>query len=102
MITNKKQLKEAYEELDFLRQDPTACFEYSYLLREILDYNTGVYEAWEEGKAEGKAEAKAEGKIEANYKVAKNLLAMGMTDDQIHKATEIPLAEIEKIRQSLK
>ena len=47
----------------------------------------------EEGRAEGIAEGRAEGRVE----IARNLLNMGMSIDDIAKATGLQRQEIERL-----
>ena len=44
--------------------------------------------------------AKREGKIEANTETAQRLLAMGLSPEQVAKATLLPLKIIENLRNS--
>ena len=45
----------------------------------------------------GKEEGKAEGKHEANTETAQRLLAMGLSAEQVAKATQLPLKSIKKL-----
>ena len=47
-----------------------------------------------------KREGKIEGKIEANTETAQRLLAMGLSAEQVAKATLLPLKIIENLRNS--
>ena len=47
-----------------------------------------------------KREGKIEGKIEANTETAQRLLAMGLSPEQVAKATLLPLKIIENLRNS--
>ena len=47
-----------------------------------------------------KREGKREGKIEANTETAQRLLAMGLSAEQVAKATLLPLKIIENLRNS--
>ena len=47
-----------------------------------------------------KIEGKIEGKIEANTETAQRLLAMGLSAEQVAKATLLPLKIIENLRNS--
>ena len=49
-----------------------------------------------EGRIEGKKEGKKEGKIE----IAKNMLAMGLSAEQVAKATQLPLDIIKNLSNS--
>ena len=79
----------ANEKMEFLANDKEVLR--LYHLREMaqIDYNSGMKKAKDEGRAEGKAEEKIE--------VARNLLEMNMSHDQIVKATGLTLEEIRKL-----
>lgn len=53
--------------------------------------------AWKEGFAEGFAE----GKREATLKIARRMLSMNMSLEEIHKATNLPLSEILSLRDQM-
>ena len=50
-----------------------------------------------EGKAEGRVEGKAEGRVEEKLATAKRLLSMGLTIQDIAKATALSVEQIEEI-----
>lgn len=52
-----------------------------------------------EGKAEGRAEGEAKGRAEGKAEVARRMLAMNMTPDQICQATGLSLAEVGALRE---
>jgi predicted transposase/invertase (TIGR01784 family) len=68
----------------------------------ILDYNTLMAEAkeegWEEGREEGRQEGRQEGKHigwdERGADIAKNMLGMGFPAEQIHSATGLSIDAI--------
>ena len=66
--------------------------------RTLLDdrYQKGM----EEGRAEGREEGRAEGKNEANTETAQRLLAMGLSAEQVAKATQLPLEIIKNLSNS--
>ena len=57
----------------------------------------GRAEGRAEGKAEGKAEGRAEGKAEGKAEVAKNLLGIGLSVEDIAKATGLKAEEIRSL-----
>ena len=75
----------ANEKMEFLANDKEVLR--LYHLREMaqIDYNSGMKKAKDEGRAEEK------------IKVARNLLEMNMSNDQIVKATGLTLEEIRKL-----
>ena len=54
-------------------------------------FSKSIYEYGQRQKEEGKKEEKE--------KMAKYMIKEGKTDEEIHKETELPLEEIEKIRK---
>ena len=50
-----------------------------------------------EGRKEGKKEGKIEGIKEKSIEIAKKLLKMGLTSEQVEEATQLKKEEIEKI-----
>ena len=61
---------------------------------EILDYNTGIAAAKEEGEAKGRAEGRAEGIAESKSEVVTNMLNMVFDISSISKASGWPAEQI--------
>ena len=57
----------------------------------------GMKEGMEKGLAEGMEKGRAEGKHEANTETAQRLLAMGLSAEQVAKATQLPLEIIKNL-----
>ena len=57
----------------------------------------GMEKGKEEGIAEGMEKGRAEGKHEANTETAQRLLAMGLSAEQVSKATQLPLEIIKNL-----
>ena len=55
-------------------------------------------EAHAEGLAEGKAQGLAEGKVEEKTATAKRLLSMGLSVEDIAKATSLSIEQVEAIK----
>ena len=70
--------------------------------RTLIDdsYQKGKEKGKEEGIAEGMEKGRAEGKHEANTETAQRLLAMGLSADQVAKATQLPLEIIKNLSNS--
>ena len=70
--------------------------------RTLIDdsYQKGKEEGKEEGIAEGMEKGRAEGKHEANTETAQRLLAMGLSAEQVAKATQLPLEIIKNLSNS--
>ena len=60
----------------------------------------GMEKGKEEGIAEGMEKGRAEGKYEANTEIAQRLLAMGLSAEQVAKATQLPLEIIKNLSNS--
>ena len=60
----------------------------------------GMKEGMEKGLAEGMEKGRAEGKHEANTETAQRLLAMGLSAEQVAKATQLSLEIIKNLSNS--
>ena len=60
----------------------------------------GIAEGMEKGMKEGMEKGRAEGKHEANTETAQRLLAMGLSAEQVAKATQLPLDIIKNLSNS--
>ena len=60
----------------------------------------GMAKGKEEGIAEGIEKGRAEGKHEANTETAQRLLAMGLSAEQVVKATQLSLEIIKNLSNS--
>ena len=70
--------------------------------RTLIDdsYQKGKEKGKEEGIAEGMEKGRAEGKHEANTETAQRLLAMGLSAEQVAKATQLPLEIIKNLNNT--
>ena len=70
--------------------------------RTLIDdsYQKGMEKGKEEGIAEGMEKGRAEGKHEANTETAQRLLAMGISAEQVAKATQLSLEIIKNLSNS--
>ena len=70
--------------------------------RTLIDdsYQKGKEKGKEEGIAEGMEKGRVEGKHEANTETAQRLLAMGLSAEQVAKATQLPLEIIKNLSNS--
>ena len=70
--------------------------------RTLLDdrYQKGMEEGMEKGMEKGMAKGRAEGKHKANTETAQRLLAMGLSAEQVAKATQLPLEIIKNLSNS--
>ena len=60
----------------------------------------GIEIGMEKGMKEGREEGRAEGKHEANTETAQRLLAMGLSAEQVAKATQLSLEIIKNLSNS--
>ena len=60
----------------------------------------GIEIGMEKGMTKGREEGRAEGKHEANTETAQRLLAMGLSAEQVAKATQLPLEIIKNLSNS--
>ena len=60
----------------------------------------GMAKGMEKGMAEGMEKGRAEGKHEANTETAQRLLAMGLSAEQVAKATQLSLEIIKNLSNS--
>jgi predicted transposase/invertase (TIGR01784 family) len=60
----------------------------------------GKQEGLAEGMEKGMEKGRAEGKHEANTETAQRLLAMGLSAEQVSKATQLPLEIIKNLSNS--
>ena len=58
----------------------------------------GMAKCMAEGMAEGMAKGMAEGMEKEKQSTARRLLSMGLSEEQVSTATELPLEEIQKMR----
>ncbi|WP_259318899.1 hypothetical protein [Segatella copri] len=70
--------------------------------RTLLDdrYQKGMEEGMEKGMEKGMENGRVEGKHEANTETAQRLLAMGLSAEQVAKATQLPLEIIKNLSNS--
>ena len=78
-----KEIKKTIEIIDQMSMDEKEWELYNSRQMAILDYNTGMKNARDEGKAIGVKKGKKEEKL----RIAKNLLNLGMNIEDIKKAT---------------
>ena len=60
----------------------------------------GIEIGMEKGMKKGMEKGRAEGKHEANTETAQRLLAMGLSAEQVSKATQLPLEIIKNLSNS--
>jgi predicted transposase/invertase (TIGR01784 family) len=88
-----KELEKAMDIIDEMSMDEKEWELYESRRLAIMDYNTGMIKAREEGEAKGREKGEKRSKSE----IAKKLLAKKMPIDEIIEITELTKEEIEKI-----
>ena len=110
-------LAEQKKMLDHLAKLPDVCFlsseeqeKYDESIKAVDDYYSGLYGSYvegeekgiakgrAEGRAEGLAKGRAEGELSNGLKVARNLLAMGMSWTQIIQATGLTEDQLKQLQ----
>ena len=64
-----------------------------------FDEKKGMEIGMAKGRAEGRAKGRAEGMEKEKLATAHRLLSMGLSDEQVSTATELPLEEIQKMKE---
>ena len=115
-----KQVEERYIKAEIAKFTPQEMREYETSKMAYRDIKNSVDTAKREGIAEGKEigmkegmekgmkqgmekgmkQGRAEGKNEANTETAQRLLAMGLSAEQVSKATQLPLEIIKNLSNS--
>ena len=93
-----------FEEAEIAKFTPQEMREYEtskMAYRDIKNsVDTAKREGIEIGMAKGMEKGRAEGKHEANTETAQRLLAMGLSAEQVAKATQLPLDIIKNLSNS--
>ena len=101
-----------FEEAEIAKFTPQEMREYEASKKAYRDIKNSIDTAKQEGLAEGieigmekgmkqgMEKGRAEGKHEANTETAQRLLAMGLSAEQIAKATQLPLDIIKNLSNS--
>ena len=69
-----------------------------YELDKIAYMDLGIKKGRAEGESIGEARGIAKGSLAAKMETARNLLSMGLSDEQIVQATGLSLAEVKKLQ----
>ena len=91
-----KQVEERYIKAEIAKFTPQEMREYETSKMAYRDIKNSVDTA----KREGIAEGMEKGKHEANTETAQRLLAMGLSAEQVAKATQLPLEIIKNLSNS--
>ena len=87
----EKVFTKLFEEAEIAKFTPTELKEYEDSLKAYRDVKNSIDTALEKGREEGMAEEK--------LSTARRLLSMGLSEEQVSTATELPLEVIQKLRE---
>ena len=88
---HKKVFTKLFEEAEIAKFTPTELKEYEDSLKAYRDVKNSIDTALEKGREEGMGKEK--------LATAHRLLSMGLSDEQVATATELPLEEIQKMKE---
>ena len=88
---HKKMFTKLFEEAEIAKFTPTELKEYEDSLKAYRDVKNSIDTALEKGREEGMEKEK--------LATAHRLLSMGLSDEQVATATELPLEEIQKFKE---
>lgn len=91
----EKVFTKLFEEAEIAKFTPTELKEYEDSLKAYRDVKNSIDSALEKGREEGMAEGMAKEK----QSTARRLLSMGLSEEQVSTATELPLEVIQKLRE---
>ena len=103
----EKVFTKLFEEAEIAKFTPTELKEYEDSLKAYRDVKNSIDTALEKGREEGMAKGLEKGREEGMAKgmekekisTARRLLSMGLSEEQVSTATELPLEEIQKLRK---
>lgn len=87
----EKVFTKLFEEAEIAKFTPTELKEYEDSLKAYRDVKNSIDSALEKGREEGMAKEK--------LSTARRLLSMGLSEEQVSTATELPLEVIQKLRE---
>jgi predicted transposase/invertase (TIGR01784 family) len=90
-------IRAANEKHEYLTQDWQERDLYTRRLMAVLDYNSGMNHALEEGEQKGRQEGKEEGRQESKEEIARRALEENLPIDVIQKITGLDIAAIQKL-----
>ena len=88
---HKKMFTKLFEEAEIAKFTPTELKEYEDSLKAYRDVKNSIDTALEKGREEGMEKEK--------LATAHRLLSMGLSDEQVATATELPLEEIQELKE---
>ena len=95
-LLNDPEIGKAVEELEISGFTDAELWAYDKFWDSVSVERTLIDDSYQKGKEEGQEE----GKHEANTETAQRLLAMGLSAEQVAKATQLPLEIIKNLNNS--
>ena len=99
----EKVFTKLFEEAEIAKFTPTELKEYEDSLKAYRDIKNSIDTALEKGREEGMAKGMeigiAKGMEKEKLATARRLLSMGLSDEQVSTATELPIEEIQKMKE---
>ena len=95
----EKVFTKLFEEAEIAKFTSKELKEYEDSLKAYRDVKNSIDTALEKGREEGMAKCMAEGMEKEKISTARRLLSMGLSEEQVSIATELPLEEIQKLRE---
>ena len=89
---------EAYENSLWVVRDNMACMAAAEREAREKGHAEGHAEGRAEGRAEGMKQGRAEGRAEEKKAIARNLLAMGLTIEQVAQGSGLPIEEVKGLQ----
>ncbi len=107
IATKNTYIKSAYKTLQVIRQDEEKRMAYEAGEKALRDYNQGMLEAElrgreidrKEGQEIGQKEGQATGEYEKAIQIAKNMFAIGLSEDMVTQVTGLSSIQIELLLQ---
>ena len=107
IATKNTYIKSAYKTLQVIRQDEKKRLAYEAREKALRDYNQGMLEAElrgreidrKEGQEIGQKEGQATGEYEKAFQIAKNMFAIGLSEDMVTQVTGLSSIQIELLLQ---
>ena len=108
---HKKMFTKLFEEAEIAKFTPTELKEYEDSLKAYRDVKNSIDTALEKGREEGMAKGMeigiakgmekgiAKGMEKEKLATARRLLSMGLSEEQVSTVTELPLEEIQKMKE---
>ena len=100
---HKKVFTKLFEEAEIAKFTPTELKEYEDSLKAYRDVKNSIDTALEKGREEGMAKGMeigiAKGMEKEKLTTAHRLLSMGLSEEQVSTVTELPLEEIQKLKE---